>query len=474
MGADGVQATSQYRLWDGLGPAEPRPDETRAEQAANDFPDRFPDRSAKTGLSHGQAVWIGRCVSVAGIGGLLVPQATLTITGLAGLGLFAIVIAYRLFLAVLGGRRAYLLTNPASMHILLPVYTVLIALKDEAASISQLARHIRALEYPQHLLDVKLLVETGDDETAEAIRAETWPDQTELLVLPPGLPQTKPRALNYGLSRARGVFVTVYDAEDRPNPGQLLAAARRFAWDPDLACVQAPLMGVPKTGSWLARHWALEYAIQFGRVMPALSRLGLPIALGGTSNHFRRSALVAAGGWDAWNVTEDADLGLRLARMGATVDMISPVTMEAPPEEFAVWTGQRSRWLKGFVQTWLVLMRDPAAALREMGLAGFLSMQLTLGASILSAVTHLPWLAWCIVCLLDPGRTLGAVSWSVLLATYLGGALVAMTVPRQTLALRWRDVLTLSAYWPLQSIAMARALWSLARTPHYWAKTPHG
>ena len=343
MGADGFHTEWQYRLWDDLAPAEPRPDPARAAHAANDFPDTFPARSARTGLTHGQAVWIGRFAAIAGVGGLTAPVAMLTCLGFAGLGVFIAVLVYRVFLALLGGSRTCLLTNPASLYLLLPSYTVLIALKDEAASVPQLAQHIRALEYPSHLLDVKLLIETGDEATAEAIRAETWPEDTELLILPSGLPRTKPRALNYGLSRARGAFVTVYDAEDRPNPGQLLAAARRFAWDPDLACVQAPLVGVPRTGSWIARHWALEYAIQFGRVMPALSRLGLPIALGGTSNHFRRSALVAAGGWDAWNVTEDADLGLRLARQGGGVAMIPPPTMEAPPEAFGVWLGQRSR-----------------------------------------------------------------------------------------------------------------------------------
>ncbi|MFT5774722.1 glycosyltransferase family 2 protein [Hyphomonas sp.] len=189
-----------------------------------------------------------------------------------------------------------------------------------------------------------------------------------------GLPRTKPRALNYGLARARGAYVVVYDAEDRPDPRQLreaVAAFVRGVGTSRLACVQAPLVGMPEGGGWLSAQWALEYAIQFGRILPALARLGLPIALGGTSNHFNRARLIEAGGWDAWNVTEDADLGLRLARRGARVGMIAPPTLEAPPEQMGVWLAQRSRWLKGLLQTWLVLMRTLAASLREMGLAGF-------------------------------------------------------------------------------------------------------
>ena len=229
---------------------------------------------------------------------------------------------------------------PAALgaDLLLPVYTILVALKDEAASAEQLSRAVLALDYPADRIDLKLLIETGDVATLDALRDQRWPDGTELIVLPPGLPHTKPRALNYGLARARGTYVVVYDAEDRPDPRQLREAVAAFARGPShLACVQAPLVGVPDGGGWLSAQWALEYAIQFGRILPALARLGLPIALGGTSNHFNRARLIAAGGWDAWNVTEDADLGLRLARRGAHVGMIAPPTLEAPPAQMGVW-----------------------------------------------------------------------------------------------------------------------------------------
>jgi cellulose synthase/poly-beta-1,6-N-acetylglucosamine synthase-like glycosyltransferase len=472
MGIDGASARARFpqHLFDDL--AEPLPDMRLAERAAEAFPSRFLGMSAKTGLDEAQSRVLGRIATIVGIWALLAPGLVLAGASLLSLMIFIVIITYRVALAMIGDSQDYLLTDPASLSLLLPVYTVLIALKDEAPCMPQLSDSLMSLEYPRHLLDVKLLLEAGDEATKDAIHAQIWPEGTEVLVLPPGNPQTKPRALNYGLARARGAFVTVYDAEDRPNPGQLIEAARRFAWDPDLACVQAPLVGNVRFGSWLSRQWALEYAIQFTRLMPALARLDMPIPLGGTSNHFRRKALLTSGGWDAWNVTEDADLGLRLARLGKKIGVIAPSTVELPPQRLRVWIGQRSRWLKGFVQTWLVLMRDPASAMREMGVLRFVSMQLTLGASILSALVHLPWLVWCAICLVSPNASLSLASWTMLGVSYAAGAVTALTVPSSTFAVRIRDLVTLPLYWPLQFIAMVRALYSLARRPHYWVKTP--
>jgi cellulose synthase/poly-beta-1,6-N-acetylglucosamine synthase-like glycosyltransferase len=291
------------------------------------------------------------------------------------------------------------------------------------------ARAILALDYPTDRIDLKLLI-----------------------VLPPGLPRTKPRALNSGLARARGAYGVVYDAEDRPDPRQLRDAVAAFARGPSShACVQAPRVGAPEGGGWLSAQWALEYAIQFGRILPAHARLGLPIALGGTRNHFNRARLIDAGRWDAWNVTEDADLGLRLARRGARVAMIAPPTLEAPPEQMGVWLAQRSRWLKGFLQTWLVLMRTPTASIREMGLAGFVSMQSTLGAAILS---------------------LGQLGTGVMVVSYLAGVAAGVAAPGH-----WGErplivALTAPLHWPLQSVTMARALYGLCHAPPFWTKTP--
>jgi cellulose synthase/poly-beta-1,6-N-acetylglucosamine synthase-like glycosyltransferase len=353
------------------------------------------------------------------------------------------------------------------------VYTLLIGLKDGAETAPQLAAALRALDHPADRLDVKLLIETGDEATAFALRRESWPRGTELYVLPPGLPRTKPRALNYGLAMARGEFAVVYDAEDRPHPDQLKAAVRAFrSAGEELACVQAPLVGKGPAGG-IAGQWALEYAVQFGRILPGLARRRLPVMLGGTSNHFRRAALEAAGGWDAWNVTEDADLGLRLAWSGRQVGMISPPTLEAPPEDLRVWLAQRSRWLKGFVQTWLVVMRRPGEAALEMGLAGFAAMQLTLGAAILSALVHGPWAIWLALCLMLPVASPAPLFLAVAAVSYSAGMAMALAAPGRKDGRRVWLALTLPLYWPLQTLAMMRALYGLAKCPHFWAKTPH-
>jgi cellulose synthase/poly-beta-1,6-N-acetylglucosamine synthase-like glycosyltransferase len=213
--------------------------------------------------------------------------------------------------------------------------------------------------------------------------------------------------------------------------------------------------------------------VQFRRLLPGQARLGLPLALGGTSNHFRRAALEGAGGWDAWNVTEDADLGLRLARAGLRVGMIAPPTREAPPAQLLVWVNQRSRWLKGFVQTWLVVMRRPREAVRELGLAGFAAMQLTLGAAILSALVHGPWAVWLVLALLLPGVGVAPAFLMLAAASYAAGMAMALAAPGKK---DWRRLVlaaTLPVYWPLQSIAMGRAIYGLAKCPHFWAKTPH-
>jgi len=453
---------------------EPAPDRRRAHAAAFGLRLRDPWKSASETLSPGQRRALSRLVAVIGLGGVMTPDVLAVMMGAAGFAVFAAILVFRIGVYLAGSQNRF--DTPAGSpdaEADWPVYTLLIGLKDEAETAPQLAAAIRALDYPADRLDVKLLIEAGDEATAFALRRESWPGGAELHVLPPGLPRTKPRALNYRLAKARGEFAVVYDAEDRPHPDQLKAAVRAFrAAGPDLACVQAPLVG-EGAGGWIAGQWALEYAVQFGRILPGLAQWRLPVMLGGTSNHFRRAALEAAGGWDAWNVTEDADLGLRLARSGHRVGMIAPPTLEAPPEAFSVWLAQRSRWLKGFLQTWLVVMRRPGEAAREMGLAGFAAMQLTLGAAVLSALVHGPWAVWLALSLMLPGAGPAPLFLAVAALSYSAGIALALAAPGRKDARRLWLALTQPLYWPLQSVAMVRALYGLAKCPHFWAKTPH-
>jgi glycosyltransferase XagB len=213
------------------------------------------------------------------------------------------------------------------------------------------------------------------------------------VTVPNRQPRTKPRALNYALQVARGTLVAVFDAEDIPDADELRRAANAFIeGGPRLACVQAQLAIYNDHESFLTRQFALKYSALFSGLLPALGFLRLPVTLGGTSNHFRRDLLLKIGGWDPFNVTEDADLGIRLARFGYEVSVIDSVTMEEAPASWRNWRGQRTRWIKGWIQTYLVHMRRPLRLWRDLGAWRFAGFQLTIGATILSLLVH-PWFA---------------------------------------------------------------------------------
>jgi cellulose synthase/poly-beta-1,6-N-acetylglucosamine synthase-like glycosyltransferase len=358
----------------------------------------------------------------------------------------------------------------------LPIYTILCPLYREAHMLPALLERLGRLDYPVDRLDLKLVLESDDVETVAAASAMVLPDHVELIVVPPGAPRTKPKALNYALTFAHGAFVTIYDAEDAPDPRQLRAALDAFAaGGEELGCVQAPLLIDNGRASWIAAQFATEYAIQFREALPWLARLRQPMMLGGTSNHFRTHALSGAGGWDPFNVTEDADIGYRLARDGWASGVIDAPTWEEAPVSFKPWLRQRARWLKGHMQTWLVLMRAPVHTARAMGWRGFLAMQLMLAGSILSAFAHGPIVALIVVAVLSPHVQLGWICWALALFGYCtaayGAATAAADVRDHRLAV---TAATMPFYWPLCTLAAVLALAEFVLRPHYWAKTEHG
>ena len=242
----------------------------------------------------------------------------------------------------------------------LPIYTVLVPLFGEAAIVPDLICALRAIDYPERKLQVLLIVESIDHETQAALRAADLRPHMRVLIVPDGKPRTKPRACQYALQFATGAYIVVYDAEDWPDPAQLRRAIAVFRATPRrLGCLQAQLNIYNSNASWLTRQFTIEYTALFDCILPTLERLELPVPLGGTSNHFPRAVLDAVGGWDPFNVTEDADLGIRLARSGWHVGVLSSSTWEEAPSTFRVWLGQRTRWLKGWMQTYLVHMREP-------------------------------------------------------------------------------------------------------------------
>ncbi len=367
----------------------------------------------------------------------------------------------------------------------LPIYTILVPLLREAALVDELTASLDRIDWPRDRLDIKLIVEADDPETVVAARAYGNEPPYEVIVVPATAPRTKPKALAFALPFARGDFVTVYDAEDHPHPQQLRAAYAIFARSgPDLACVQAPLLIDNGKASLLARMFAIEYSALFDGLLPALSSLGMPLPLGGTSNHFRRDALEEAGGWDPFNVTEDADLGLRLARFGYRSTTMSLPTMEEAPAKIRPWMRQRTRWFKGWMQTWLVHVRNPGRLARELGWRGFLGFNLIGTGLIVSALIHPVYLATVVVVATSPldlwgdGGAFAALIVGINLFNLFAGYTAMTTLGVRTLELRGNgrmapSLVMLPFYWLLMSLAAYRALAHLIFRPHHWEKTPH-
>ncbi len=366
----------------------------------------------------------------------------------------------------------------------LPIYTVLVPLFRETAILRQTISALKQISYPADRLDVKIIVEESDRDTC-AMAANLVPGTGfEIIVVPRGLPQTKPRALNFALLFAKGDLVTIFDAEDVPQPMQLRMAAQRFHdAGPDLACLQARLSYYNSDENWLTRQFTIEYAALFDLMLPMLARYKLPLPLGGTSNHFRLTALRQSGGWDAWNVTEDADLGLRLARLGYKLDVLASTTFEEANCQLGNWLQQRARWLKGWMQTWLVHMRNPVRTWRELGTAGFLVAQVLMAGIVASALLHPFFL---VLFFIDIASLLNDKQAPAQAAYAYGGLAVlvvgygaAMAAGFKALRVRMLhkllpSVAGMPVYWLLISVGGWLALWQLVRSPFHWNKTSHG
>ena len=367
----------------------------------------------------------------------------------------------------------------------LPTYTILIALYREARIVPRLLRAVTAIDYPASKLDVKFIVEADDGETAAALASAHLPGFVEVIVAPPGEPRTKPRALNVALPLARGEFVTVYDAEDVPDPGQLRLAVSLFRRsEPEVACLQARLVIDNAADCWLTRMFALEYAALFDVTNPALVRFDLPVPLGGTSNHFRRSVLQSLGGWDPWNVTEDADLGMRLAMAGYRVADLPSSTLEEAPRHFGAWLRQRTRWMKGFLQVSVTHTRRPVRILGQLGAAralgaiavSFGTVASALGFPILMVVAVDPVASGR---LLEVRTDLEIASASIGATLFAAGLLALVLPPAAGLYRRgWTRLLPFVAltpvYYCLVSIAAWRGLIEFVVAPQRWNKTEHG
>lgn len=364
----------------------------------------------------------------------------------------------------------------------LPVYSVLVPLYRESGDVmKRLIESLSALDYPREKLDIKLICEADDANTITTLKTLRPPEIFEILTVPPSSPRTKPKACNVALQQIRGEFLVIYDAEDIPAPDQLRRAALLFQrGSARLACLQGRLNYYNRNENLLTQLFAIEYSTLFRISLPALERLRMPIPLGGTSNHLRVAALVDAGGWDAFNVTEDADLGIRLAYLGYETRMLPSLTLEEAPINLRAWLNQRTRWIKGYIQTWLVYMRHPAELKKRLGSVGYYGFQFFVGVPALTFL--LAPIFWGIFVISLTGyitRPASPLLYTLCMLSFLGGIFSNWLYARATLYIEgWRGMERAFAlypfYWLLHSVAAARALYQLATNPHYWNKTTHG
>jgi glycosyltransferase XagB len=445
--------------------------------------------SARTVLSRGQGVVLatGLVALVAGL--IIAPAHTITICmAIVAVGFF-ISVAFKFVVCLVGAYHENLVeVSDAEIAALddadLPVYTILVPCYREANVVTQLMTNLACLDYPHEKLNILLLLEEDDDETRDAAAAAQPPSMITFVTVPAGQPQTKPRACNVGLIFARGEYLVIYDAEDRPDPDQLKRAVAAFRkGGPELVCVQAALNYFNADQNLLTRMFTLEYSFWFDYMLRGLASMKLPIPLGGTSNHFRTDELRLLGGWDPFNVTEDADLGIRAAALGQRVGVINSTTFEEANSAYGNFIRQRSRWIKGYLQTTLVHARHPIRLVRSVGIRQALGFVLLIAGTPISFLALLPlYLVFGITLALNPATVShflpGWVLW-VSLANLLVGNGMMVYVSMMGVFRRHSDRLVLWAllnpfYWLLHCLAAYKALGQLILRPHYWEKTDHG
>lgn len=354
-----------------------------------------------------------------------------------------------------------------------PIYTILVAMYKEADVVEQLANSLQKLEWPKDRLDIIFICEEDDFRTISKIEPICSANNYRLLIMEEGIVKTKPRALQAALEFAIGDFIVIYDAEDRPHPQQLKQAFKVFIEsDENLGVVQSMLIPTNHNESLISGLFCLDYAIWFQMILPFFAKMSGAIPLGGTSNHFRKSAIVNVGGWDPFNVTEDADLGIRLARNNYIAKIIPSPTFEEAPPKIGAWIRQRSRWIKGHIQTISVHAREPIKSLYQLGFWGSVSIVFSMVLGPIFASLRLPLMFILIFSFMMNGFNIGAyIALFSLSVEYIIGILAIMKDKRYSLAL---GLLFLPFYWLLQSIAFYRAAMQIFTCPHYWEKTMHG
>jgi cellulose synthase/poly-beta-1,6-N-acetylglucosamine synthase-like glycosyltransferase len=465
-------------------------DDELSHRAVHELAELNPEFSAKQVFTPGQVVFGYVLLTILLIGLALSPIATLitlnVLISIFYLGNFLL----KGILVFVGGARsadrdeAIAFAARALSDDELPVFTVLVPMYKEPTMLPMLARALRELDYPLAKLDIKLVLEAGDVETIEVASKLGLEGVFEVVRVPPSHPQTKPKACKFALQFARGEFLVIYDAEDRPEPDQLRKVVATFRQSPaNTACLQCRLSYFNSHENWLTRMFTLDYGLWFDQMLPGLERLNVPIPLGGTSNHFKIEVLRKLHAWDPFNVTEDADLGVRLTQKGYRVGVVDSTTFEEASCHAGNWIRQRSRWMKGYMQTFLVHTRHPLHLMRTIRPLGFLGFVFFIGGTIISGLLnpvfwllHIGWLiaAFSGFEAIFPEPLLFLCLFNLLAGN---GAFIFLSM-LAPIRRGWLDLvpysLTAFGYWVMISIATYKGLWQLLHNPFFWEKTNHG
>ncbi|KIE05913.1 Family 2 glycosyl transferase [Candidatus Jidaibacter acanthamoeba] len=398
--------------------------------------------------------------------------------------LYFLILILRVYIILIGKKNIPISLNTLNLNEQeLPRYTILVPLFKESEVISQLVHNLENLDYPKDKLQILLILEETDIQTQTALKQIKLKNYFTPLIVPYSYPQTKPKACNYALKHITGEYLVIFDAEDKPETLQLKKAVANFKNNSsNLVCCQGVLSYYNLKENWLTQMFSLEYAILFQRILPAFDHLNLPIPLGGTSNHFKTNNLRQLGGWDSYNVTEDADLGIKCARAGFKVKMIPTLTEEEATITLKAWLKQRSRWIKGFIQTYFVHMRNPSQLFRTLGLKGFITFNLMFGVcNFLYILVPLAFIVMYLVSL----NIIPLNSSEIIFLKYLN----IISLITGILSIMWSafeikqsnaQFKVISCWWSyplyilLLPIASLLAVYQIFTKLHFWEKTKHG
>lgn len=442
----------------------------------------IPGNNAATVMTRGQVTFCLTSLMILVILLAVSPLKTLFVLNLIAIILYLIFAHYKLVLEIFSAAAQddTVLVDESKIA-KWPRYTIMVPLYREESAVPGLVQHLSNMDYPRDRLQVLLLVEADDIDTINAIH--DLPSNFEVVEVPVAMPRTKPKACNYGMSRATGEYLVIFDAEDRPEPDQLKKAVRLFAAsDDDVICLQARLNFYNRDRNFLTRLFTAEYSAWFDLCLPGMVRVDAPIPLGGTSNHFRLSALEEIGRWDPFNVTEDCDLGIRIHVLGYRTRCLDSTTWEEATFNVGPWIRQRSRWIKGYLQTYLVHLRHQFRLLGSGRLSRLLHFHMVFGATVF--------------CLLaNPIYWIMTVAWFLGQSNFLSGMYpLWLLIPAMACLILGNGALILSAmiaclnrgyyhlvpycllipfYWILMSFGAWKGVLQLVTRPFFWEKTPH-